>query len=93
MLVVLSQIVYCNGIEDFDHYTSIQKTYDCSIIPRIGESVYNYVWDEDVETKVADVHYDYDNNKCYILLEKRNSILDKETFVGVARSHGWEIKF
>ena len=90
MNTTIMQVIYCNNTENPDNYVRIEKHYENSIIPRIGEAIYNYIWDDVVETRVADVCYDLDKNCCDIILEKRVTHLGKDEIAMLAESHGWK---
>ncbi len=90
MTITFHQAIYCNGEEKTENYLSIKKSYESTIVPRIGESVYNHMWNDNVETKVVDVFYDMDAQSCDMMLEKRITELSKDDFAGLATSHNWE---
>ena len=90
MIITVSQAIYCNSTEDINNYFPIKKSYESTIVPRIGESLYIYMWNEKVESKIADVLYDMDKQSCDIMLEKRVTELSKENVAKLANLHGWE---
>lgn len=91
MTIVFHQAIFCNSEENTENYLLIKKSYESTVVPRIGESVYNYVWNDYVETKVVDVFYDMDNQSCDVYFEKRITELNKDDFAKLAASHGWKI--
>lgn len=90
MNITVSQVIYCNNQENIENYTKIEKQYTSSIVPHIGESIYNYMWNDNVETKIIEVFYDLDSEKCDICLEKRVTPLSKERMKEIAERHGWQ---
>ena len=89
MLVSIHQTIFCNNSEAIDNRITITKEeeeYDA--IPRVGENVCNFMWEEQVESKVADVTF-VSKQKCEILLEKRIVDYSKEEVNTLANLHGW----
>lgn len=92
MIINIRQVIYCNNTENIDNYIAVDKTCKCDIVPRIGESIYNYMWSDNVETKVVEVIYDLDKGCCDIYLEPRTTPLSKERIVEIANLHEWEVE-
>lgn len=91
MKIIVYQNVFCNNTENFNNHLRIQKQYESDIIPRIGETIYNFMYKDNTEQKVADVAYNLDNNTCDITLEKMVIEFSKDNIKQLAEYHGWEV--
>lgn len=90
MLVTISQNIFCNNFESIGNLISIKKSEDYECIPRVGDNVCNFMWEDNVESKVVEVSF-IDNRKCEIMLEKRVTSYTKENIRILAEAHGWII--
>lgn len=88
MLVSIRQNIFCNNSEAIDNLITITKEEEYESIPKVGEKVCNYMWKDQVESKVVDVTF-VSNQKCEILLEKRIVDYSKEEVNTLANLHGW----
>ncbi len=90
MKLNIQQQIICGSLDNINNLVIIKKTCETEFVPRIDERIYNYMWKEDVETKIVDVCYDVDAKVCDILLEKRVTENTKEDIDYLAKMHGWE---
>ncbi|MBR3552096.1 MAG: hypothetical protein IKN72_01770 [Clostridia bacterium] len=88
MLVSIHQNIFCNNSKAIDNLITITKEEEYGSIPRVGENVCNYMWKDQVESKVVDVTF-VSNQKCGILLEERIVDFSKEEVRELAKLHRW----
>ena len=91
MKIIVYQNVFCNDSEDIDNHLVIKKQYESDVIPHIGETIYNFMYKDNTESKVADVAYNFDNNTCDIPLEKMVIEYSKDNIKQLAQYHDWEV--
>jgi hypothetical protein len=72
----------------------IHKTFDSEIIPRVGDLIEDSVWKDPYEYKVSEVTINYQNDTCYVFLEKQILETDKKehlsTHLKMTKLHDWE---
>ena len=89
MNLIISQQVKIKG-DNFPH--NWRKEIESIIIPNIGMSIEDSLWKEPGTYKVTDVSINYQEDYCYISLEKYDvEIPDerKEEMAHIANLHGW----
>ena len=89
MKILIMQMV---EIENTQIPLRLEKEINSDIIPNIGMTVEDSLWKDPGEYKVADVVINYQENCCYITVEKYNDSISndyKEEFKHIAELHGW----
>lgn len=88
MRVTIYQNIFCNDHESISNHISIKKEEDYECVPRVGDNVCNFMWKDNVESKVVEVTF-VDNSKCEVILEKRVTSYTKDDIKTLAEAHGW----
>ncbi len=76
--------------------SSWMKTYESNIIPRVGDSIHESIWQSERDYKVINVTIDYNNYECCIQVEDYNREIseeEKETAENTAKQHGWKVSW
>lgn len=90
MKLIISQQVEIKG-DHFPHDCS--KEIESTIIPNVGMSIEDPIWKDPGEYKVIDVLINYQEDYCYISLEKYNVEIPnkkKDEWAHMAELHGWK---
>ena len=90
MKVILNQQVKIEE-DSFPHFWN--KEYEHNVIPRKGDFVEDSLWKEPGEYEVTEVTINYQENYCYVSLEKYSYEIPanrKDEYDQIANLHGWK---
>ena len=89
MRIILTQCIDIDG-DRWPH--NWRKEYDSPIIPSVGMKIEDSLWKDPGEYDVLEVTINYEENYCYVVLEKHNQTISperKDEIAHVAGLHGW----
>lgn len=92
MKIIITQYVEIEN-DRFPH--CLTKCIESTVIPNIGVSIEDPVWKEPYDYKVAEVMINYNEDCCYVTLEKYSDTISANfinDFAKMVKLHGWEYK-
>lgn len=91
MKVILSQVI---GLKTWNKGCfNMRKEFDTDIIPHVGDSIGDSVWKDPYEYKVIEVIINYQEDKCYVVLDCIKFDHDDKEILSqwcdMVKLHGW----
>ncbi len=88
MKIYISQQI---GIKGSKCPVDIHKEFNSDIIPHAGDFISDPIWKDPYEYEVINVNINYEENECYVTVDKLNfEVDDFDKYVkDCAKLHGW----